>query len=140
MLKYTMGKMFANRLVECANDESLFRFVIRDLTTKSPVLQIILLNPDTWSCSGNCSDTEDKDPVHKLKLQPIIKVLYSDFHNATESQSRLIEEWATKNSAESIFMSTRQTQELVGLFISAKDLYPPSCTSFQGLILSSLQW
>ncbi|XP_014509019.1 uncharacterized protein LOC106768390 [Vigna radiata var. radiata] len=138
--KYTMGKMFANRLMECANDESLFRFVIRDLTTKSPVLQIILLNPDTWSCSGNCSDTEDKDPVDKLKLQPIIKVLYSDFHNATESQSRLIEEWATKNSAESIFMSTRQTQELVGLFISAKDLYPPSCTSFQGLILSSLQW
>jgi len=85
-----MGKMFANRLMECANDESLFRFVIRDLTTKAPVLQIILLNPDTWSCSGNCSGTEDKDPVHKLKLQPIIKVLYSDCHNATESQSRSV--------------------------------------------------
>ncbi|XP_068465619.1 uncharacterized protein [Phaseolus vulgaris] len=138
--KYSMGKMFANRLVECASDESLFRFVIRDLTTKAPVLQIILLNPDTWSCSGNCSGTEDKDPVHKLKLQPIIKVLYSDCHNATESQSRIIEEWATKSSAESIFMMTRQSQELVGLFISAKDLYPPSCASFQGLILSSLQW
>ncbi|KAH1058840.1 hypothetical protein GYH30_003082 [Glycine max] len=137
--KYTMGKMFANQLMECANDESSFRFVIRDLTTKSPVLQIILLNPDTWSCSGNCSSLEDKDPIAKLKLQPIIKVLFSDCHNATESQSRLIEEWATKNSAEDIFMLTRQTQELVGLFISAKDLYPPCCASLQGLILSSLQ-
>jgi len=85
-----MGKMFANQLMECANDESSFRFVIRDLTTKSPVLQIILLNPDTWSCSGNCSSLEDKDPIAKLKLQPIIKVLFSDCHNATESQSRSV--------------------------------------------------
>lgn len=85
-----MGKMFANQLMECANDESSFRFVIRDLTTKSPVLQIILLNPDTWSCSGNRSSLEDKDPIAKLKLQPIIKVLFSDCHNATESQSRSV--------------------------------------------------
>ncbi|KAL2333739.1 hypothetical protein Fmac_014952 [Flemingia macrophylla] len=137
--KYTMGKMFANQLMEWANDESSFRFVIRDLTTKSPVLQIILLNLDTWSCSGNCSSTEDKSPFTKLKLQPIIKVLFSDCHNATESQLRMIEEWATKSSAENIFMLTRQTQELVGLFLSAKDLYPPSCASLQGLMLSSMQ-
>ncbi|TKY55852.1 Ubiquitin-conjugating enzyme E2-binding protein [Spatholobus suberectus] len=137
--KYTMCKMFANQLMECAHDESSFRFVIRDLTTKFPALQIILLNPDTWSCSGNCSSTEDKDPVPKLKLQPIIKVLFSDCHKATKSQLRMIEEWATKSSAENIFMLPRQTQELVGLFISAKDLYPPSCASLQGLILSSVQ-
>lgn len=137
--KYTMGKMFANQLMERANDESSFRFVIRDLRTQSLVLQIILLNPDTWSCSGNCSSAEDKDPVTKLKLQPIIKVLFSDCHNATESQLRMIEEWTTKSSAENIFMLTRQTQELVGLFLSAKDFYPPSCGSLQGLILSSVQ-
>lgn len=137
--KYIMGKMFANLLMECASDESSFRFVIRDLTTKSPVLQIILLNPDTWFSSGYCSSTEDKDPVPKLKLRPIIKVLFSDCHNATESQLRMIEEWATKSSAENIFMLRRQTQELVGLLISAKDLYPPSCASLQGLILSSVQ-
>ncbi|XP_061360987.1 uncharacterized protein LOC133304914 [Gastrolobium bilobum] len=137
--KYTMDKMFANQLMECANDESLFRFVIRDLTTKSPVLQIILLNPDTWSCSRNCSSTEDKDPVPKLQLGPVIKVLFSDCNTATDSQLRMIEEWATKNSAENIFMLTRQIQELVGSLMSAKDIYPPSCACIQGLILSSVQ-
>ncbi|KAK7360079.1 hypothetical protein VNO77_02053 [Canavalia gladiata] len=137
---YTMNKMFANRLMECANDESSFRFVIRDLATKSPVLQVILLNPDTWSCSGTCSSpTEDKDPVLKLLLGPIIKVLFSDCNTAMESQLRMIEEWATKTSAENIFMLTGQIHELVGALMSAKDIYPPSCASLQGLILSSVQ-
>lgn len=85
-----MEKMCANQLMECAKDESSFRFVIRDLTTKSPVLQIVLLNPDTWSCSGNCSSTEDKDPVPKLQLRPVIKVLFSDCKDATESQLRSV--------------------------------------------------
>ncbi|XP_027347534.1 uncharacterized protein LOC113858932 [Abrus precatorius] len=136
--KYTMDKMFANRLMECANDESSFRFVIRDLTTQSLVLQIILLNPDIWSCSGNCSSTEDKEPVPKLLLRPTIKVLFSECNAATESQLRMIEEWATKNSAENIFMLTHQLQELVGSLMSAKDSYPPSCASLQGLFLSSV--
>lgn len=86
--KYTVDKMFANRLMECANDESTFRFVVRDLTTKSPFLQIVLLNPDAWSCSGNCSNAEDKDPVPKLQLRPVIKVLFSDCKAAAESQLR----------------------------------------------------
>ncbi|XP_045833512.1 uncharacterized protein LOC123924608 isoform X2 [Trifolium pratense] len=137
--KYTVDKMFANRLMECANDESTFRFVVRDLQTKSPVLQIILLNPDTWSCSGNCSGTEDKDPDPKLQLRPVIKVLFSDSEATTESQLRMIEEWAAKNSAEDIFMLTYQIQDLVDALMSAKDMYPPSCASLHGLILSSLQ-
>ncbi|KAK7262894.1 hypothetical protein RJT34_30475 [Clitoria ternatea] len=137
--QYTVDRMFANQLTECANDESSFRFVIRDLTSKSPVLQIILLNPDTWSCSGSCSSTEEKDPVPKLQLRPIIKVLFSDCNTAAESELRMIEEWATKNSAENIFMLTLQIQELVRSLMSAKDMYPPSCASLQGLILSSVQ-
>lgn len=82
--------MFANQLVECANDESSFRFVIRDLKTKSPVLQIVLLNPDTWSRFGNCSGTEDEDVVPKLQLQRIIKVLFSDCSTATDTQLRSV--------------------------------------------------
>ncbi|XP_057420816.1 uncharacterized protein LOC130714863 [Lotus japonicus] len=136
--EYTMDKMFANQLMGCATDESSFRFVVRDLATKSPVLQIILLNPDTWSCSGNCSVVEDEDPVPKLQLRPIIKVLFSDFRAATESQLRMIEEWATKNSAEIFFMLSRQIQDLMGSLMTAKDIYPPSYASYQGLILSSV--
>ncbi|KAI5418456.1 hypothetical protein KIW84_042912 [Lathyrus oleraceus] len=137
--KYTMDKMFANRLVECANDESTFRFVVRDLKTKSPVLQIILLNLNTWSCSGYCFSAEDKDPDPKLQLRPVIKVLFSDSEAATESQSRVIEEWAAKNSAEDIFMLTYQIQDVVNSLMSAKDIYPPSCASLPGLTLSYVQ-
>ncbi|GAU31222.1 hypothetical protein TSUD_210790 [Trifolium subterraneum] len=106
--KYTVDKMFANQLMECANDESTFR-------------------------------TEDKDPDPKLQLRPVIKVLFSDSKPATESQLRMIEEWAAKNSAEDIFMLTYQIQDLVDALMSAKDMYPPSCASLHGLILSSLQ-
>ncbi|KAF7809697.1 DUF2351 family protein [Senna tora] len=135
--QYTTEKMFANKLVECANDESSFRFVVIDLKTKLPSLQIILINPDTWSRSGFCSMTEDTD-VPKLQLQPVIKVLYSECSTATELQLRTIEEWIAKNSAENIFMLTCQIKELIGSLISAKDMYPPSYASLQGLCLSSM--
>ncbi|XP_019423876.1 PREDICTED: uncharacterized protein LOC109333073 [Lupinus angustifolius] len=137
--KYTLDRMFANQLTECANDETTFRFVIRDMVTKSPVLQIILLNPDTWSCSGTCSGTEEKVPYPTIQLQPTIKVLFNYCNTATESQLRMIEEWATKNSAENIFMLTPQLQEMERSLMSAKDIYPPSCASLQGLLLSYLQ-
>ncbi|KAI4327654.1 hypothetical protein L6164_020090 [Bauhinia variegata] len=137
---YTVEKMFTDQLVECANDESLFRFMVRDLKTKSPSLQVILINPDTWSCSGNCLTAEDtEEPVPKVQLQPIVKVLYSDCSAATESQLRAIEEWVSRNSAENIFMLTYQIEELVGSLMSSKDIYPPSYASLQGLTLSSMQ-
>ncbi|XP_054809748.1 uncharacterized protein LOC129311442 [Prosopis cineraria] len=49
--QYTMGKMFANKLIECANDESSFRFVVMDLKAKSPTLQIISLCTVNFSIS-----------------------------------------------------------------------------------------
>ncbi|XP_028781350.1 uncharacterized protein LOC114761954 [Neltuma alba] len=136
--QYTMGKMFANKLVECANDESSFRFAVIDLKAKSPALQIILINPDTWSISGDCFITEDSE-VPKLQLQPVIKLLFSECSTATELQLRMTEEWITNNSAESIFMLTYQIKELVASMMSGRDAYPPSYASIQGLCLSSMQ-
>jgi hypothetical protein len=49
----------------------------------------------------------------------------------------MIEEWAAKNSAEDIFMLSYQIQDLVDALMSAKNMYPPSCASLHGLILSS---
>lgn len=84
-----MENMFANKLIECANDESAFRFLVIDLKAKCPTLQIILMNPDTWSISADCFITEDSE-VPKLQLQPIIKVLFSECGNATEFHLRLV--------------------------------------------------
>lgn len=86
--QYSLEKMFANKLIECANDESSFRFLVIDLKEKSPALQITLINPDTWSISGDCFITADSE-VPKLQLQPVIKVLFSECSTDKELQLRL---------------------------------------------------
>ena len=84
--KYTLERMFANQLLENAKDELSFRTVVRDLRTKSPVLQIVLLNPNSWCCTGYCLGAEDTlDPVADINLQPVIKIFFSDCSNRTES-------------------------------------------------------
>lgn len=89
--KYTLEKMFANQLIESAKDELSFRTVIRDLTTKSPMLQIVLLNPNSWYCTGSCLDAEcGEKSALKLDLHPIIKLLFSDCSNNKGSQLRLV--------------------------------------------------
>lgn len=83
--------MFTNQLLESAKDELSFRTLVRDLKTKSPMLQIVLLNPNAWCCTGYCSGMDSTaEPISKLDLQPIIKVLFSDCGNHSESQSRLV--------------------------------------------------
>jgi hypothetical protein len=89
--KYTLERMFTSQLVESAKDELSFRTVVRDLRTKSPMLQIVLVNPNSWCCSGDCLDTKSNtDSVLKLDLHPVIKVLFSDCSSNTESQLRLV--------------------------------------------------
>lgn len=88
--KYTLERMFSSQLVESAKEELSFRTVVRDLRSKSPMLQIVLVNPNSWCCSGDCLDTESTmDSVSKLDLNPVIKVLFEDCRGNTQSQSRL---------------------------------------------------
>ncbi|PRQ36347.1 hypothetical protein RchiOBHm_Chr4g0390451 [Rosa chinensis] len=42
--KYTLERMFANQLLECAKDQLSFRAVVRDLKLRSPMLQIVLMS------------------------------------------------------------------------------------------------
>ncbi|KAE8010543.1 hypothetical protein FH972_006908 [Carpinus fangiana] len=137
---YTLERMFTNQLLESAKDESSYRTVVKDVKTKSPLLQIVLLNPNSWSCAGYCVDAEsDTGPVSSMYLHPVIKVLFSDCSNSTESQSRMIEEWETKNLADEVFMLTRQLKELIKSLVSRKDLLPASYSCLQGLSLSSMR-
>ncbi|RVW51618.1 hypothetical protein CK203_066866 [Vitis vinifera] len=137
--KYTLERMFTSQLLESAKDELSFRTVVRDLRTKSPVLQIVLLNPNSWCCTGYCLGTEDTvDPVANINLYPAIKVLFSDCSYRTESQIRMIEEWVTKNQADEVYMLDHLISELIVSLEAAMDMYPPSYTFLQGLPLSSL--
>ncbi|KAM3756735.1 hypothetical protein ACB098_02G134800 [Castanea mollissima] len=139
--KYTLERMFASQLLESAEDESTYRTVVRDVKTKSPLLQIVLLNPNSWSCTGFCVAAEGANtgPISKMDLCPVMKVLFSDCGKNTDFHSRMIKDWETKNLADEVFMLTRQIKELIKSLVSGKDLLPPSCSCLQGLSLSSIQ-
>ncbi|KAJ0041245.1 hypothetical protein Pint_28390 [Pistacia integerrima] len=137
---YTLERMFTNQLLESAQDELSFRTVVRDLNTKSTMLQIVLINPSSWCCTGYClGEDSSMEPVLKLDLHPIIKVLFSDCSSNSESQSRMLEDWLTKKLADEVFMCRRQIEELIEVLASVKDVLPPSCSSIQGLPLSSMR-
>ncbi|KAJ8770798.1 hypothetical protein K2173_021445 [Erythroxylum novogranatense] len=130
--KYTLEKMFANHLVEFAHDELSFRTVVRDLTTKSPMLQVVLINPNSWCCTGNISETESgMEQVSNLDLHPAIKILFCDYGSTTQSEPRVLEDWVTKNKPDEAFMLACQIEELVESMRSGKDFFPPSCAFFQ---------
>ncbi|KAF3440160.1 hypothetical protein FNV43_RR18439 [Rhamnella rubrinervis] len=137
---YSLGRMFTNHILDSAKDELSFRTVVRDLKTKSLMLQIILVNTNSWSCTGYCLGTEgSSEPGPKMDLQPIIKVLFSECCKSTESQIRTMEDWVEKDLADEVFMPRNQILELVETLESAKDILPPSYSSFQGLSLSSIE-
>lgn len=137
--KYTLERMFTNQLMESAKDELSFRTVIRDLRSKSCVLQIVLLNPNSWYCSGYCWGKEGSvEPVLKFDMCPVTKVLFSVCSESVESQSRMIEEWVAKNEADEVYMLRGQIEELIESLESAKDLLPSSFAFLQDLPLSSL--
>ncbi|XP_058087850.1 uncharacterized protein LOC131234878 [Magnolia sinica] len=137
--KHTLQRVFVNQLLESAADELSFRTVVRDLRTKSPMLQIVVLNSKAWSCTGYCLDTENgTGPGSKIDLHPVVKVVFSDCSNATEAESRKIAEWATKNHADEAYMMQCQIKELIESLKSAQEGLPRSCSFMQGLLLSSM--
>lgn len=83
--------MFTNQLLENAQDELSFRTVVRDLQTRSAMLQIIVLNPSSWFCNGYCLGREKTtEQVAKVDLFPTIKVLFSDCCSSKKSQFRFV--------------------------------------------------
>lgn len=83
-----MQRIFVNQLMENSRDELSFRTVVRDLTTRSPLLQIVLLNSDAWICTGFCVELEETVP--QTDLHHAVKVLFSDYSNASEVKSRSV--------------------------------------------------
>ncbi|GMI78298.1 hypothetical protein like AT3G26750 [Hibiscus trionum] len=137
--KYSLERMFTNQLLENAKDELSFRTLVRDLKTKSPLVQIILLNPNSWCCSGYCLDTASAaESSLKLDLLPVIKVNFSDCGETAASQLRAHEDWIAKNVGDVVCMFARQVDELIRSLSSAKHILPPSYNFLQGLPLSSL--
>ncbi|XAR73833.1 hypothetical protein NMG60_11007934 [Bertholletia excelsa] len=138
--KYTVERMFSNQLLRNAKEELSFRTVVRDLQTKSAMLQIVLLNPISWHYSDYCLGIDNTlEPVGKVDLLPAIKLLFLDCCNNTESQMRMVEEWITKNQVDEVYMFSHLVKELIKCLHSSKDVFPSSCTVLEGLFLSSMR-
>ncbi|KAI3669563.1 hypothetical protein L6452_40803 [Arctium lappa] len=133
--KYTLEKMFTSQLLESANDELSFRTVVRNLQTRSPMLQIVLLNPNSWCSFGDCMDVTV--PIPKINMYPMVKVLFSDCSNSTESQLRKLDQWVTKNQVGDVYMLT--SKALTESLELANSMLPPSHAYLQGLSLSFLR-
>ncbi|XP_030501892.2 uncharacterized protein LOC115717093 [Cannabis sativa] len=136
---YTLEKLFSTQLLDCAKDELSFRTVARDLKTRVPILQVVLTNSNSWSCTGYCSSTTScMEPAPKLDLQPVIKVLFSECSKYTESEIRTMEDQIKNDLAGEVFMPRCQIEDIVESLVSAKNALPHSCSSLQGLSLSSM--
>ncbi|KAJ9561936.1 hypothetical protein OSB04_007096 [Centaurea solstitialis] len=133
--KYTLERMFTSQLLESANDELSFRTVVRNLQTRSPMLQIVLLNPNSWCSFGDCMDV--MVPIPKINMYPMIKVLFSNCSNSTESQLRKLDQWVTKNQVDDVYMMT--SKALTESLELANSMLPPSHAYLQGLSLSFLR-
>lgn len=87
--EYTLERMFSNQLLDFVKDELSYRTVVRDLITKVPVLQIVIVNTNSWSCTGYCLSTRSSgEAVPKLDLHPVIKVLFTESSSEKESEIR----------------------------------------------------
>ncbi|XP_073103949.1 uncharacterized protein [Elaeis guineensis] len=137
--KHTLQRVFVHLLLESAEDELSFRTVVKDMRTKYPMLQLVLLSSKAWCSSSCCSENVKKGPFHASDLQPVVKVLFSECSTASEVSSRQIEDWSTRNHAEELYMMTHPIEELTKYLNSAVDKLPPSCSSLQGMYLSTLE-
>ncbi|CAH8361070.1 unnamed protein product [Eruca vesicaria subsp. sativa] len=123
--KYTLERMFTNQLVECAKEELSFHVLVKDLTTKSPLFQIIILNPNSWSSTGLCSSRDEAG--FTSELSHIVKVLFSDCNSAL-----------VKKVDEEVYILKGQGEELIELLTNASKFLPSSCAYLQGSLVSSM--
>lgn len=81
--------MFTSQLLESAKDELSFRSIVRNLQFKSAVLQIVLLNPNSWCCTGYC--LLPLESASKIVLHPTVKVLFTASSHGDEFDTGLVQ-------------------------------------------------
>lgn len=107
--KHTIQRVFANLLHETAADELTFRTVVKDLRTKCPMLQILLLNSKAWSATGYCFENSTMEPLPETDMQPVVKVLFSDLNATAGANSGCVfqKTFARSSSVSSLDLNKR---------------------------------
>ncbi|XP_078429198.1 HECT-like ubiquitin-conjugating enzyme (E2)-binding protein [Wolffia australiana] len=130
---YTVDRIFARLIVDNAADELSFHTVVKDLNTRAPLLQIVLLNSKVWCSSGDCFESDYSGCHSNVGLQPVVKVLFSDNFSEIGTFSRAFEH------SDEVFLLNRQANELIESLKLSHIRLPSSCSIFQGMSLSYLE-
>ncbi|WOL02951.1 hypothetical protein Cni_G11670 [Canna indica] len=135
---HTLQRVFVNLLLESAEDELSYRIIVRDLKSKFPMLLLVFLSSKSWSSSGCCLENGSTEPL-SADLRPVLKVLFTDCSIGSEANSRTVDDWSIKNHTEEVYMMTHLIEQLAMYLKSSLHELPPSCSSLQGMSLSSLE-
>ncbi|KAL8139977.1 hypothetical protein V2J09_005998 [Rumex salicifolius] len=136
---YTLERMFSAQLKESADDELSFRMAVKDLKTKSLMLQFVLLNPDSWHCSGSCKEGDvELSPPLMMYLHPVIKLLFSATCCANGFGSSMHKR-QKKDEMEEVFMLDPLIRQVKRSLELSSSTLPPSLNSLQGFSLAILR-
>ncbi|KAH9617496.1 hypothetical protein KSS87_015953 [Heliosperma pusillum] len=118
--KYTLERMFTHQLLESAKDELSFRTVVKDLKTKCSMLNMILVNPNSWCFSGWCLEDTPEQFV-MINLLPVVKVLLSHCSDNLKSEVSINQDWEMKFQADEVYMLKNVVRDLMSSMDRARD-------------------
>ncbi|MCO5592639.1 hypothetical protein L7F22_046642 [Adiantum nelumboides] len=129
------------------DENTMYRFLIRSLSSKLPLLQMVVLNYDGLICTGRINaDVKETfqcmDPttglLNEAGLQQSIKVLFLDCTRFSGDNARPAELWVKEHDAEIVFMLEEFVDRLRDELLANSMFCPPSCGLFQSFTSSFL--
>ncbi|BBN08363.1 ubiquitin-protein ligase E3 D [Marchantia polymorpha subsp. ruderalis] len=93
---HTLDRVFCNELLANTEESSSYRYIIRGANTKMPLLQLVLLNHESWNCSGFClgevsSLSDDaQDPLKRKEACVFLDDEYDDNFMVSSPECELL--------------------------------------------------
>jgi len=98
--QHTLERVFTHELLSNSEGNSSYRYVVRGFKTRAPLLQLVLLNHDSWVCSGACNkqwltkceaaseamETHQASPVLDMQLE-ITQSLSTEYSSGLRGQA-----------------------------------------------------
>ncbi|CAM6093561.1 unnamed protein product [Calypogeia fissa] len=157
---HTLERVFSNELLTNAEEDSSYRYIVRDMNSRLPLLQLVIINHESWNCSGFCKEeqrlvsTAEDDANgtfscqnsrslttkgnQKLFLEPVMKVLLCDTSSFSSEELAEVERWGQKNQADDVYMLDSEVMSLARSLQANRKLFPESSAAFQQFHFSFL--
>ncbi|XP_024541407.1 uncharacterized protein LOC112350074 [Selaginella moellendorffii] len=134
---HTLEKDFTKELVSRAEQDSSYRYVVRGLRLKRPMLQVVLVNENSLVFSGAVVDS--KRQVSLGSFTPAASAMLQDCSEFEEHELTIVEEWCTRHNVDDIFLLEEEIAMLLTTIRANQEFYPASYSVNQGFRLSFLR-